>query len=76
MFVKEELKDYTGGNEVKEEKEQNESPTMPPKGDLVCSIPLPSKKATLTIYGELSPEDIKFIEGFLNLYKKEDEPKE
>jgi hypothetical protein len=90
MFVKEELKDYIGGNEVKEEiTEHQELPPIqqpsfysPKKGDLVgsapTSIPLPSGNATLVIYGKLNSEDITFITGFLKLYtpEKQDKPKE
>ena len=90
MFVKEELGDYTGGNEVKEEiEEYKETPPMQPTpsyspknsdstGSTPTSIPLPSGNATLVIYGKLNSEDITFIEGFLKLYTpdKQDEPKE
>lgn len=88
MFMREELRDYAGGNEVKEEIEKEMPPMQPtpsfsPKnsdstGSTPTSIPLPSGKATLTIYGELNPEDITFIKGFLELYTsdKQDEPKE
>jgi hypothetical protein len=90
MFVKEELGDYTGGNEVKEEiEEYRETPPMQPTpsyspknsdstGSTPTSIPLPSGNATLVIYGKLNSEDITFIEGFLKLYTpdKQDEPKE
>jgi hypothetical protein len=89
MFIKEELRDYTGGNEVKEGIEEHKelSPMQPfpsysPKNsDLAgltpTSIPLPSGNATLVIYGKLNPEDIIFIKGFLKLYtpEKQDEPK-
>lgn len=89
MFVKEEIQDYVGGNEVKKGIEKHKElppiqlppPYSPKNSDLAgstpTSIPLPSGKATLTIYGELNPEDITFIEGFLKLYapKKEKEPK-
>jgi hypothetical protein len=90
MFVREESKDYTGGNEVEEEiQEHKELPPMqqpplygPKNSDLAgstpTSIPLPSGNATLVIYGKLNPEDIAFIKGFLRLYTpdKADEPKE
>jgi hypothetical protein len=80
MFVREELKDYVGGSEVKEEiREHKELPLMqqppsysPKKSDLAgstpISIPLPSGNATLVIYGKLNPDDITFIKEFLNLY--------
>lgn len=53
--------------------EQQKRPSKPQKSDSVCSIPLPSGKATLTIYGELNLEDITFIKGFLDLYTAEKE---
>jgi len=90
MFAKEELKDYTGGNEVKEViAEYKKTPPIQPTpsyspknsdstGSIPTSIPLPSGNATLVIYGKLNSEDITFIEGFLKLYipNKQDDPKE
>jgi len=90
MLIREELKDYTGGNEVNEETEEHkksppmqQAPYYNPKnsdsaGSKPTSIPLPSGNATLVIYGKLNPDDITFIKGFLNLYtpEKQGEPKE
>jgi hypothetical protein len=79
MFVKDELKDYAGGNEVKEEiEEQKELPPMqrisphkPLKGDFVLSFTLlTGKNATLTISGGTpSRADIDFIKKLLSAYE-------
>ncbi len=76
MFVREELKDYTGGNEEKkgiEEKGKiSKPPLIAPKGDFVLSLTLlTGKNATLTISGGTPiREDIVFIKEFLGIYEE------
>jgi hypothetical protein len=83
MFVEEELRDYTGGNEVKEEiTEHKELPPMQsiaqhivrpatPVGAEPWIIPLLNKKAVVSIVGEEPPvqEDVDLLIKMLENFK-------